>query len=36
MPNFEDRPVQNTLNKLNFTLADVRNILQNLKTDKAH
>ena len=35
MPTFEDRPVLNTLNELNFTQADVQNILQNLKPDKA-
>ena len=35
MPTFEDRPVLNTLNELNFTQADVQKILQNLKPDKA-
>ena len=35
MPTFEDRPVLNTLNELNFTQADVQKILQNVKPDKA-
>ena len=35
MPTFEDRPVLNTLNELNFTQANVQKILQKLKSDKA-
>ena len=35
MPTFEDRPVQNSLNELNFTQADVQKVLQNLRPDKA-
>ena len=34
MPTFEDRPVINTLNKINFKQADGQKIRQNLKPDK--
>ena len=35
LSNFNDRPVKNTLDELNFRQADVQIVLQNLKPDNA-